>query len=90
MLEDEARMLSLNPKPMKLFSESRKSDKSLVTGKATNSIPAKEVTPPIEEVGGKDLSGAKGSPRNMGILKKLGTRERGGGKGDKKGPVKSK
>lgn len=83
-------MLSMQPKPMKSFSESRKSDKSLVTGKATNAIPAKEATPPIEEVGGKELNGAKESPRNMGILKKLGTRERGGGKGDKKASAKSK
>ena len=89
-LEDEARVQASKPKPMKSFSESRKADRSLVTGKgASAALPAKEATPPVEEVGGKDQNGTKESPRNMGILKKLGTRERGGGKGEKK-PSKSK
>ncbi len=89
VLEDEARVQSSMPKPMKSFSESRKSDRSLVTGKAA---PVKEATPLIDDtavdVGGKDEGGAallpKGSPRNVDILKKLGTRERGRGKTEKK------
>jgi hypothetical protein len=86
VLEEEARILSSKPKPMKSFSETRKADKSLVTGKAAP--PAKETTPPVEEVGGKVQNGIKESPRNLGILKKLG--KRGGGKGDKKPVPKSK
>ena len=89
-------MRSQMPKQMKSFSESRKSDKSLVTGKSGSTgggaPPAiKEATPPVEEAvvaEGSDKDGGsvlpKGSPRNPDILKKLGTRKRGGGKAEKK------
>ncbi len=79
---------------MKSFSESRKSDRSMVTGggKGGGVAPSKEATPPAEVVGaggGAKVNGggspAKGSsPRNLEKLKKLGTRERGGGKTEKK------
>ena len=87
-MEEEARALSQKPKQMNSFSESRKADQSLVTGKF-GAAPAKEATPPVEEdVGGDKGQGGNGlttgSPRNVGLLKKLATRERGGGKADKK------
>lgn len=85
-LEEEAHNQSLQPKKMKTFSESKKSDRSHVTGYVVATPPAKEATPPAEaDVGiqvNESVTPPAGSPR--GILNKLGTRGRGGGKTDKK------
>ena len=57
-------------------------------GKGGVVAPPKEATPPAESDLGVKVNGggspAKGSPRNLEKLKKLGTRERGGGKTEKK------
>ena len=78
---------------MKTFSESRKSDRSHITGKAVAPPVVKEATPPTEvvaeEKGSESVTPPKGSPRNLDILKKLGTRER-GSKGEKKPSSSSK
>lgn len=78
---------------MKSFSETRKADKSLVTGsgggggnKAAASI--KEATPPQESTAEDKDTDSAGSPRNTSLLKKLGTRMRGGNKPDKKPATK--
>ena len=71
---------------MKSFSESKKSDRSHVTGSVVVTPPAKEATPPAEADTSVKANGSvtapKGSPK--GILNKLGTRGRGGGKTEKK------
>ena len=74
---------------MKSFSESHKADKALVTGKATATPPAaKEALSPTEpsseDKGKGGITPPKGSPRNMDLLKKLVTRERGNKSADKK------
>ena len=97
-MEEEARVQSLQPRARKSFAESRKSDRSMVTGSGKGAVaPPKETTPPAEADGGGGGGGGgggakvngggspvKGSPRNLDKLKKLGTRERGGGKAEKK------
>ena len=97
-MEDEARLQSLQPKKMKTFSESKKSDRSHVTGGSASSAatsvvatpPSQEAMPPAEvadEAAGGEGSvpkpGGGASPR-AGILNKLGMRGRGGAKPDKK------
>lgn len=86
-LEESARIQSLQPRVMKSFSETRKADKSLVTGGKGVAF-SKEATPPGEDSESATANGgtslAKTSPRNLEKLKKLGTRERGGGKAEKK------
>ena len=80
MLEDEAFVESLQPKKMKSFSESHKSDKSsLIMNEKSTAPPPKEATPTeageINEAEG--AIAVKESPRNKAILKRLATRERG-------------
>lgn len=78
---------SRQPKKMKTFSESHKSDKSgLVMNGKSLAPPPMEDTPPEPEVikEADDVVSIKESPRNKAILKRLATRERGSRSDSKK------
>ena len=85
-------VLSRQPKKMKSYSESHKSDKSglIVNGKSLVASPPKEAPPP-DSLGvfeSQDTAQVRESPRSKAVMKRLATRERGSRTDSKKTSVK--